>query len=368
VGNTGSSLLRANRKSALIATLLAASLLSGCDFGAQQTIPTQIIVIPTSTLAPILTATGRFTATPNPSDTLIPSLTVSPTDSPPAPTDTLPPSQTPTMTVMAVVRTDSGQVNVRSGPGTNYKKVGALIAGNQVQVLFTSTDGKWTLVQLDDGSQGWVSSTLVTLLNPSATVPALTTPELTQYAQLSTAISLTSTASSPNTPQAFTAAANAATHVPKIVQATDVLAYCDNPRSDATRNKHFASGAPVVIFWSWIAQTPEQIKDQLDNAQYEVTVNGLLIGDWAQYASQVKQQADGSYIVYWFVPLGKQADGTYHVVFKLTWKQPISDGTDQYGPGTTNPTNTGTCTFIVGSGKAAAATSVPTSPSETATP
>ncbi|MHB8626438.1 MAG: SH3 domain-containing protein [Aggregatilineales bacterium] len=352
-------LFRSSRGRALIAALIVAGVLSGCGFNAPPPIPTKILVIPTSTLAPILTATGRFTATPFPSDTLIPSLTVSPTESLPAPTDTLMPSPTPTVTVMAVVRTDSGQVNVRTGPGTTYKKVGTLIAGNQIQVLFISTDGKWTLVQLDDGSQGWVLSTLVTLLNPSATVPALTTPELTQYAQLSTAISLTSTALSPNTPVGLTADANAPTHVPAIKFATDVLAYCDNPGSDAVRNKKFADGSQVFVFWSWIAQTPEQIKDQLDNAQYEVTVDGLLIGDWARYASPVKQLSDGSYIVYWFVPLGKPAAGTHHIVFRLTWKQAITDGKVQFGPGSTNPTNTGTCSFTVGSGRATPVVATP---------
>ncbi len=351
-------MFRSSRGRALIATLIAAGALSGCGFNAPPPIPTKILVIPTSTLAPILTATGRFTATPIPSETLIPSLTVSPTESLPPPTDTLTPSPTPTVTVMAVVRTDSGQVNVRTGPGTTYKKVGTLISGNQIQVLFTSTDGKWTLVQLDDGSQGWVLSTLVTLLDPSATVPALTTPELTQYAQLSTAISLTSTALSPNTPVGLTADANAPTHIPKINNATDVLAYCDQ-RSDSPQNRKFAEGSSVVVFWSWIAQTPEQIKDQLDNAQYEVTVDGLLIGDWAQYASQVKQYLNNSYIVYWFVPIGKPAAGTHHIVYKLTWKQAITDGKDQFGPGSTNPTNTGTCSFTVGSGRATAIVATP---------
>src|SRR5258708_39499735 len=109
----------------LIVALLAASLLSACGFNGTVTFPTQVItLVPTSTLAPILTATERFTATLIPSDTLIPSLTLSATDSPPTATVTPPPSATPTVTVMAVVRTESGQVNGRSAPRTTYKKIG----------------------------------------------------------------------------------------------------------------------------------------------------------------------------------------------------------------------------------------------------
>ncbi len=101
------------------------------------------------------------------------------------------------------------------------------------------------------------------------------------------------------------------------------------------------------MFWSWVAKTPEQIKDQLNNAQYTVTIDGQAIGDWKRFASPVAQQNDGSYIVYWFVPLGTQASGDHKIVFKVTWTQSIFDGTDHWGPGTTKTADTGTCTFTV---------------------
>jgi len=85
----------------------------------------------------------------------------------------------------------------------------------------------------------------------------------------------------------------------------------------------------------------------LDNAQYVVTVDGQLLGDWQKYASPVTALKKGGYIVYWFVPLGTPDSGTHHIVFKLTWKQPISDGVNNFGAGTDNPANTGTCSFSV---------------------
>ena len=325
----------------------AGAMLSACDFTAPAAIPTKVIVIPTSTLAPILTATPRLTATPIPTDTLIPSPTLLASYTPLSATATFTPSASPTSVVVAVVRADSGDVNLRTGPGTAFKKIGMLLASSQIQVLFTSTDTKWTLVQLEDGSQGWVLSSLITYLNPLSTVPALTTPQLTQQAQLNTAISLTQAALAPVAPAVALTPIGGATHVPRIDQSTDVLAYCDNPNVNATQNRKFAAGSSVVIFWSWIAKTPEQIKDQLDNAQYAVTVDGRLIGEWQNYASPVIARKSGDYIVYWFVPLGKPDFGTHHIIYKLTWKQPISDGTNNFGAGTDNPANTGSCSFTI---------------------
>ncbi len=324
--------------------------LTACGINAPGGNPTLIVTaIPTNTLAPIVTTTERFTATPIPSPTFIPTATPLPSETPLEDVSTLTatPTATPTAAIRAVVRIDGGIVNMRVGPGATYRVMGNLKPGSPIQVLFSSTDGKWILVVLDDGSEGWVSQSLLTLINPSVTVPALTTPELTQRAVEGTAFSKTQTAIAPTAGGGQLIASGAPTHAPKINQSTDVLAYCDQPGSDATRNRKFAAGAAVVVFWSWVAKTPEQIKDHLNNAQYEVKVDGQLVGDWQKFGSAVTQQRDGSYIVYWFVPLAAQVTGTHKIDYKLTWTQSISDGTKQFGPGTSETTDTGTCSFSV---------------------
>lgn len=321
--------------------------LSACGINAPAANPTIIVIIPTNTLAPIMTQTQRFTATPIPTTTLIPTITLSPTNTVPAPSETTTPTATATPPLRGIIRADAGIANMRTGPGTNYKVSGNLRGGSTVTVFATSDDSKWMLIRLEDGSEGWLSASLITLNDASATVPALTTPQLTERAQLGTAVSLTQTAIGPVTPSGVVIDSSAPTHIPKIVTATDVLAYCDKPNSGAARNRTFRTGAKVVLFWSWEAQTPEQIKDHLNNAQYEVKVNDQVIGDWAQYASKVVQESSNMYIVYWFIPLGQLAPGAYKVEYKLTWKQAIFDGLDHYGPGTDKPVENYTCSFSV---------------------
>ncbi len=170
-------------------------LLGACGINAPGANPTLIVTaIPTNTLAPIITTTERFTATPPPSATIIPTPTPSATDVIPTITDTPLPTITPTVRIGGAVRVNGGIVNLRTGPGSTFRVIGNLKAGSPIQVIATSIDTKWTLVQLDDGSQGWVSTSLVTLLNPSAVPPALDTPALTQLAVQSTALSLTQSA------------------------------------------------------------------------------------------------------------------------------------------------------------------------------
>ena len=323
-------------------------LLSACGINLPSAIPTQIVVIPTSTLAPILTATPRLTATLLPSDTLIPSPTSPITVTPPLP----PPSDTPTITVtptppIYAVPKQNGVLNVHAGPNLTSKRIGQIVVGTSFIVLATNSDATWSLLQLSDGSQGWVSSALITLKNPAATIPAMTTPQLTAQAQLGTAISLTQIALAPQVTGTVAAIASGPTHVPRQNRVTDVLAYCDDPLMAAQQNRKFKVGDPVVVFWSWIAQTPQQIQDQLTNAQYNITIDGAVIANWQSFASPITQQADGAYIVYWFVPLSKPAIGTHHIVYQLTWTAPVFDGKDNFGPGTTNPTTTNTCSFSV---------------------
>lgn len=325
-------------------------LLGACNINGGAISPTIIIVIPTNTLAPLITQTPRFTATPIPSPTppIIPTQVAAvPTLVTPEPNaiQPLPPSITPTATKVVQGLTKD-QANLRAGPGANFRIVGTLKTGSSMSVLSYSADNKWALIQLEDGTEGWISAPLFTLTNPSATVPVLSAADLTQRAQLGTAIALTAKAILPTAEGGVTVDSAAATHVPRIDRATDVLAYCDQAK-DAVRNKKFVVGQKVFVFWSWIAKTPEQMKDHLNNAIYLVKVNDQVIGDWARYSSPVIKQSDNSYITYWFIPLGTPNGGTYKIDFNLTWKAAINDGEFNFGPGTDKPSDTGTCSFSV---------------------
>lgn len=56
----------------------------------------------------------------------------------------------------------SGGVNIRSGPGTGNGIVAGQGAGDKLRVLGQNEDGTWLNVELQDGTAGWVSASLVT--------------------------------------------------------------------------------------------------------------------------------------------------------------------------------------------------------------
>jgi hypothetical protein len=85
-------------------------------------------------------------------------------------TDTVTPTPGPSATraatvtaslVRAVVTTSA--LNVRTGPGTNYPKTGALRKGDQAVVTGRTETGDWLAVTLADGKKGWVAASLVKL-------------------------------------------------------------------------------------------------------------------------------------------------------------------------------------------------------------
>jgi hypothetical protein len=107
------------------------------------------VASPTPTLTPTEAPTDTPTATATPTATRTPT-----------PTDTFTP--TPTPLPIAVVSAQQA-VNVRSGPGTNFQPVGTLQPGTRVLVLGASEDGEWLNIVLEDGSNGWVSASLLSI-------------------------------------------------------------------------------------------------------------------------------------------------------------------------------------------------------------
>jgi uncharacterized protein YraI len=84
----------------------------------------------------------------------------------------------------ATVNADQDQINIRSGPGVTYEKVGVLLAGQSAPAKGRSPGGEWIEIEYPGIPTGlaWVHSTLVTLSPgtlPIVEPPATPTPMIT---------------------------------------------------------------------------------------------------------------------------------------------------------------------------------------------
>lgn len=135
------------------------------------TVPATPLPSPTMTHTPVPTATPLPTATPEP--------TAIPATATPAPP--------------SIVAGADG-VNVRSGPGTNFTRLGYLDPGAQAQVIGRYSD--WWQI-LYDGAPGWVFGELVTASNaddvPQVEPPPSPTPPPPTVTPVPTAVPPTAT-------------------------------------------------------------------------------------------------------------------------------------------------------------------------------
>lgn len=86
--------------------------------------------------------------------------------------------------VTIIVKMDQDQINVRSGPGTIYEKVGVLLAGQEVPAKGRTGNGEWILVDYPGapGGMAWVYAPLVDPKGgalPVVEPPATPTPAVT---------------------------------------------------------------------------------------------------------------------------------------------------------------------------------------------
>src|SRR5207244_4356427 len=94
----------------------------------------------------------------------------------------------------------------------------------------------------------------------------------------------------------------------------DVLAYCESPTSGEPR-KGFPDGTAITVYWSWFARTPEQIRDHLGYVEYDVRVDGRVLGNWRSFGTEVLRVRD-RYYVYWYVPIGMPTPGEHKIDYK----------------------------------------------------
>ena len=320
-------------------------------------------------------------------------------------------------------------VNVREGPGVGFSAFDAVRPGTSVEVLGQNADGDWLNIKLEDGREGWISTTLIRLQDTPTPVPTFTpSPDLTALAlgtPLPTAIlgggTVTPTpprsavTPTPVTPTAVGESsdegdAGAATSTPFLPiidvdainqtatalvggvvaptstpvgqtqagtslpgatptlnilmtatqiagvggqgsasaqQGVDVLAYCNDTSFGSPAPTNLAAGSTIDIWWSWFARTETQVQDHLANATYQVAIDGVALANWREYRTTIRQESDGNYYVYWYVPAGPLASGQHEITYRVSWSEEISDGYTTFGPGTSNPVETGSCTFTV---------------------
>lgn len=100
-------------------------------------------------------------------------LGVVPVESPPLPT----PEFTPVVVEGVCAASSPRNVNIRSGPGTNYARLALLQADQPIQVTGQSQDGQWFVVQ-NEFIQGWVAARVVSVTGPCAQLPVVAAPPL----------------------------------------------------------------------------------------------------------------------------------------------------------------------------------------------
>ena len=87
----------------------------------------------------------------------LPTRTPTPTELPPSPT---PEPATPTATPQPGSVYANQAVNVRSGPGTSYGRIGSMAAGQRYPITGKNAAGDWWQIDFN-GQQGWVVGSLV---------------------------------------------------------------------------------------------------------------------------------------------------------------------------------------------------------------
>ena len=103
----------------------------------------------------------------------------------------------------------------------------------------------------------------------------------------------------------------------------------------------------LKIFWSWFASTPEQAQAHINNVQYVVKIDTQVIPDF-ETSKIIRMPGDRNHWVFYTVSLGdKWRPGGYVISFVATWANPISDGYENFGPGTANARVESGCRFAI---------------------
>jgi hypothetical protein len=362
--------------------------------------------IPTQTLPPLATFTPRYTATPVPTSSPRPTFTMTPSVTPIPPTASNTPTPTPTPPVIGRVSTVQDAINLREGPAVTFPAIQGLLNNTDLIVLAANEDQSWYNVRLEDGTEGWVAANLIYLVptttpEPTNTVPGVVVqvsgtplatsllgglpvtatpsftpttggqnlsqtfiPTLRTPGTVTPTLTVTATdvpaASIPTvTPLPENSPTTEADLIPTVATAVptvsgtvigpragyDVLAYCDQYERVPPP---LAEGTTVDVFWGWEASTRDYVQQHIASVIYEVEIDGMLLDSWRQYADEIQQEPNGVWSIYWYVPVDIPLEPGLHTIsYRVSWRNPIFDGSREFGPGTETEFEVGSCTFEI---------------------
>lgn len=262
------------------------------------------------------------------------------------------PSATPTPNETAIALGSPLPTSVIGGTTVTPTPPGAVVSATPVTATprtpatqVTGTPGLPNVPSIDFDSINLTATALAGgLTSPTPRPPATST--LTIGSPPNTTI--TPVATTPASGQTtITPPANFTSSGAGIVQEdVQVLAVCDDRSQGFPAPTSLGAGSTIRIWWSWFARTRQQVEDHLDAATYEVRLDGILLPNINLYRTNITQRA-GDYVVSWYVPAGPLAAGPHQITYRVTWSRTISDGYDNFGPGTNRLVEEGSCVFTV---------------------
>lgn len=133
----------------------------------------------------------------------------------------------------------------------------------------------------------------------------------------------------------------------KNLSATNVVAACDI-YGDRPQLGQILAGQSISFVWSWYAKTPQQVLDYLDTALFQLSLDAQSLRPWIFITQTTPDSVnDNNPTVYLYAPIGTITAGNHASQLVVTWTRTIHDGFSDFGPGTAQETDGGTCNFGV---------------------
>jgi hypothetical protein len=102
-------------------------------------------------------------------------------------------------------------------------------------------------------------------------------------------------------------------------------------------DRFISRNTPAILSWGWEAKTRGQIDAYLQNATTIVTLDEEVISEEFAYTLYENPEEEMPIKIIWEKNVGILSVGTHIMVYDVSFSNKITDGVQDYGPGTANP-------------------------------